>query len=459
MENDSTFGKNPDEAHNSAHGGDDVEYVEIVDDGSYEYYEEYEDDDSVEEFDPPPYATPFPFPPPPPPPPPMAHGLVPPPSRGPLRRWQPAPPPPPEFVYEEEIVEESDSPDREDDVSENVPVEYVSDDGLPPQPAPVRSGAVSPENARPTPAKISQMKTEEFSRMLKMGQTQESIVKSGRVMMFVGGILKILASVLVVCALIAGCAFVVYSYFLPKKEDSYVADSGSPKSSPIAWNVPEGRTRACLAHFYEAVGLSDMSDFGGDILMKGEIRRGKRTDGMYCIAKRGEGISYIKIGTGDTSAAFFVDKFLNGVKHLVNGGMSGERRELNDKYSLVVRALVAFDGSLSRRALMHGYAKNDFMNIYNEGDSEKNGKLCRSLRVDEEDGTVVLFNFDVSNGLLYSAVYKRAGVSVEVVYSDYKPVDGTTAFPFRREIFVDSQKYADVDFDLIAKRDGLIFPN
>ena len=452
------MGKNPDDARNQPHGADDVEYVEIVDDGSYEYYEEYEDDDSVEEIVPPPFATPFPYPPPPPLPPPMpTRGFVPPPPpRGPLRRWQPAPPQ--EFIYEEEIVEESDSADPEDNASENVSVEYVSEGELPPSPV-ARGRSASSENARPAPAKISQMKTEEFSRMLKMGQTQESLVKSGRVMMFVGGILKILASVLVVCALIAGCAFVVYSYFLPKKEDSYVADSGSPKSSPIAWNVPEGRTRACLAQFYEAVGLSDMSDLGGDILMKGEIRRGKRTDGMYCITKRGEGISYIKIGTGDTSAAFFVDKFLNGVKHLVGGGMSGERRELNDKYSLVVRALAAFDGSLSRRALAHGYAKNDFMNIYNEGDSEKDGKLCRSLRVDEEDGTVVLFNFDVANGLLYSAVYKRGGVVVEVVYSDYKPVDGTTAFPFRREIFVDSKKYAVVDFDLIAKRDGLIFPN
>ncbi len=456
MDKNSTVGKNPDDARNHPRGEEDVEYVEIIDDGSYEYYEEYEDDDSVEEIVPPPFATPFPYPPPPPLPPPMqARGFVPPPPRGPLRRWQPAPPQ--DFVYEEEIVEESDSANHEGGASERAWVEYISEEELPPPAGRARSS--SPENARSAPAKISQMKTEEFSRMLKMGQTQESLVKSGRVMMFVCGILKILASVLVVCALIAGCAFVVYLYFLPDNGKPHADESAAEKSSPIAWNVPEGRTRACLARFYEAVGLSDMSDLSGDILMKGEIRRGKRTDGMYCIVKRGEGISYIKIGTGDTSAAFFVDKFLNGVKHLVHGGMSGERRELNDKYSLVVRALAAFDGSLSRRALAHGYANNDFMNIYNEGDSEKDGRLCRSLRVDEEDGTVALFNFDVSNGLLYSAVYKRAGVVVEVVYSDYKPVDGSTLFPFKREIFVDSQKYADVDFDLIAKRDGLIFPN
>ena len=113
MDKNSTVGKNPDDARNPPRGEEDVEYVEIIDDGSYEYYEEYEDDDSVEEIVPPPFATPFPYPPPP---------------RGPLRRWQPAPPQ--DFVYEEEIVEESDSANHEGGASERAWVEYSTHSDL-----------------------------------------------------------------------------------------------------------------------------------------------------------------------------------------------------------------------------------------------------------------------------------------------------------------------------------------
>ena len=95
----------------------------------------------------------------------------------------------------------------------------------------------------------------------------------------------------------------------------------------------------------------------------------------------------------------------------------------------------------------------------NQGEVEIDGKYYQSLSLTESDGATIQYFFDNKTNRLFKTTYKYGKNVVDVLYSDYKNIDDEQFRPFKCKILLNSKLYAEINFDFIVKRDGLIFPN
>ncbi len=450
---------------------DDYEYIEVDEDDEvysdddYEYevveeIEEVEEDDEDGEpegfyrgqFPPPPPPMPFYFPPP----------VV------PVRNHQfggSFPPPPPSLrpMLDPALREELDVIQQDEyeeiEIEDNGEEFFIGDDSEDDLPTP----APNYEDVILSAAPLASMKSEASKRMLEIGQQHEAIVKSGKFALFFFSVFKWLASLILVGAMIGACALVVKSYFTPSKNDNQkeLVTREAPKGD-FTWRMARGRARTCLEDFYKALGLPEDYISANDLLLKGTISTRGNVDEIYCIKKRVSNMVFIKIGSAGTARAYSISDslFEKPVHRLLEGGMSGSKQELDPKNARIIRVISHFDDLIFARAFSRDFNNASISeDISYEGESEIDGKSYQTLSLKEPDGTVANFYFDTKTSLLYKASYRNEKQFIEVIYSDYKPIDGEQTRPHKRKVFVNSKLYADITFDFIVARDGLIFPN
>ncbi len=439
----------------------DVEYVEIDDNGEEFYVEadedvddyeiieeidEFDDDDSTSfyhgRFPSPPPPMPFYFPPP----------VVPVNNH---RFGRNFPPPPMRPILDPALRAEIE--DAQNEFEEIEYEEFVSED------IPENQDSVQQEPLVSKVSSVAVMKSSASKKMLQLGQHQEAIVKSGRSSMFLISILKWVVSIIIVAVMVGACMLIVKSYFnTSDKADSKKIVAREAQKGDFAWRIERGRARTCLEDFYKALGFSENYIFANDLLMKGSISTKSGSDEIYCIKKRSSNSIFIKIGSASTAKAYSIGDTLFGVSvnHLLDGGMSGNKQELSSSAARIIRAITSFDDLIFARAFSRdfnnvGVAKD----ISYEGETQISGNPYQTLTVRESDGTQVNFYFDNKTSLLGKVSYKNNDQLIEIFYSDYKPIDDEQSRPFKRKIFVNGKLYADIIFDFIVARDGLIFPN
>ncbi len=443
---------------------DDYEYIEVDEDEEVygdDEYEVVEEIEEIEEYDAPEgfYRGQFP-----PPPPPMPFYF--PPPVVPIRNRQfgrQFPPPSIRPILDPALREELDdvqqSEYEEIEIEDNGEEFFIGDDSEDDLPSPEPAY----ENVVLSAAPLASMKSEASKRMLEIGQQHEAIVKSGKFALFFFSVFKWLVSIILVGVMIGACALVVKSYFTPSKNDNQneLVTREAPKGD-FTWRMARGRARTCLEDFYKALGLPEDYISANDLLLKGTISTKGSVDEIYCIKKRLSNMVFIKIGSAGTARAYSISDslFETPVHRLLEGGMSGSKQELDPKNARIIRVISHFDDLIFAKAF-----SRDFNNvgvsedISYEGENEIDGKTYQTLSLKEADGTVANFYFDTKTSLLYKASYKNENQLIEVVYSDYKPIDGEQTRPHKRKVFVNSKLYADITFDFIVARDGLIFPN
>ena len=417
---------------------DSFEYVEI--DESDPNYEILEDGDEVEE-EPMFYNGNFP-------PPPMPFNIPSPVHSIPVMRFPRGVPmqgrPMLDPALREEFEEEIEFEQTEDDESLTSLEDYFQEE----------------EIEVPAPAPISSMKTEAAEKMLEIGQQQEVVIRSGRFFWLLKVIFKWLISIAIVGALSAGCAYVVLSFFQTKSTNSTGVEVRDAPVGNFEWRLQDGQARSCLEDFYKAIGISKNYITATDVLMKGSVVFGKNSDTVYIVKKLAENKSFIKIGNGNMAKAYFIDGLYKNVNNMIDGGMSGRRKEMNKADSLILRALVLFDDSIFLRVFSRDFfSRKELEEISYEGEVTINGKDCRLIKVKERDNIDINFFFENKTSRLFKAEYVQNNQKVEVFFLDYKPIDDEQSRPFKRRILINSKPYAELNFDFIVRRDGLLFPN
>lgn len=450
---------------------DEYEYIEVEDNGEefyvdeddeYEYVEvedeqqEYdEDEDFFEEgrffhgnFPPPPPPMPFYIPPP----------VVPINNRQFGRNF---PPPPPQIrpIFNPELREQLDEDQEDygeidiDDNGEEFYIEPAEEDGI----------LEDSDEIIISAAPLSSMKSEASDKLLEEGMQQEAVVKNGKFIQFFITMLKWLLSLIVIIVMIGGCVMIVKSYFntSSSSDSSSIKTREAPKGD-FTWRMPFGRARTCLEEFYKSIGISDNYISAEDLLLKGTITINGSSDDVYCIKKRVENLVFIKIGIASGARAYSVSSSVFGinVNRLLDGGMSGRKKELSADNARIIRVITYFDDLIFARAFSRDYNSVRISDdISYEGEFDVDGIPCQRICLKDVDATEAKYYFDNKTSRLYKASYKNGNQLIEVIYSDYKSVDGDQVRPHARKIFVNSKPYAEIKFDFIVKRDGLIFPN
>ncbi len=380
-----------------------------------------------------------------PPPSPFANGL---PPATPF----PYPPPPPiparqPYGYADF---DSDAADDDEDYGEDSAEEFEE---IPEQPARRQR-----ENAA---SSVAVMKSRVGREMLERGQRQEVMVERGRSAMFWLNQLKVVFSIALFALLCTTCAYVVKSYYdRQTQEYDASAEAAAESESKLPWRVPEGRVRSCLEDFYAALGVKSAYSAGDDLFLKGKITyAGGQLKSIYGIVKQVENLMYVKAGGDGDFRAYYADMSSGAAQRLLDGGMAGTKRDLGEFDSVVARSLISFDEILFAQAFSRNYGKDDSTRITYDGETEVGGVLCRTLSFNDGENTKASFFFDVRTGLLVRAVMKTANNVCEVSYSDYAEFDDGRKYPFTRAITINSKPYATIKFDIVLKREGLIFPS
>ena len=414
------------------------EYVEV--DESSPEFQQYED--VVEEYEIPEFHQgnfPEPLPP---------YFMPPPVVPQPTLVGVPLPPPPsPQFIPElreelvvEEYIEDYDSQDN--DVAE---VNDVADEAF--------------EKIEVTAAPISSMQSEKSEQLLKLGERQEIEIKNGRFSIFLFSLLKWVVSLMFIIAMIAGCAYIIKSFFETNSSQRNAVQTRDAPVGNFSWRISEGRVRTCLEAFYLSIGVPKNYISANDILLKGEIKLSTSSDSIYCIKKRIDNKTFVKIGAGGTSKTYLVGTPDYGVYRLMQGGMSGEHRELDRESAWIIRSLIDFDDAIFVRTFSRDFHGDPDNSITYQGEVEIDGKYYQSLSLTESDGATIQYFFDNKTNRLFKTTYKYGKNVVDVLYSDYKNIDDEQFRPFKCKILLNSKLYAEINFDFIVKRDGLIFPN
>jgi|GEM_PF-5080265 len=373
-----------------------------------------------------------------PPPPPFANGL---PSATPFP-YPPPPVPPQPYGY---AAFDSDEETEDEDGAE-------FEEPAPPPARPPRENAAS---------SVAVMKSRAGREMLERGQRQEVMVERGRSAMFWLRLLKVFFSVALFALLCTTCAYVVKSYY-DRQTQEYDAstDAVAESESKLPWRVPEGRVRSCLEDFYTALGVKAAYSAGDDLFLKGKITyAGGQPKSIYGIVKQVENLMYVKAGGDGDFRAYYADMSTGAARRLLDGGMSGAKRDLGEFDSVVARSLISFDEILFALAFSRNYGKDDASRITYEGETEVGGVLCRTLSFSDGENTKASFFFDVRTGLLARVIMKTADNVCEISYSDYADFDDGRKYPFSRTITVNSKPFATIKFDIVLKREGLIFPS
>ena len=426
------------------------EYVEV--DESSPEFQQYED--VVEEYEIPEfYQGNFPEPTPPyfmPPP------VVPQPT---LVGAHLPPPPPPHPQFIPELRDEIEEYIEEEYVEEEyVEEEYVEEDEFSQGNDDVLLGEEF-EKIEVTAAPISSMQSKESEQLLKLGERQEIEIKNGRFSLFLMTLLKWSVSLLIVIAMIAGCAYIVHRFFERDTSQENIVQTREAPVGNFSWRISEGRVRTCIEAFYMSIGVPKNYISANDILLKGNIKLNTTSDSIYCIKKRVDNKTFVKIGAGNTSKTYLVGTTNEGVFRLVQGGMSGEHRELDGESAWIIRSLIDFDDLIFVRAFSRDYHGNPDNSITYCGEYEIDGKYYQSLSLTELNGVNIKYFFDNKTNRLFKATYTYGKNIIDVLYSDYKNIDDEEFRPFKYKILLNSKLYAEINFDFIVKRDGLIFPN
>lgn len=412
------------------------EYVEVDEFVAEDYQDDFEESE-IPQF----YQGNFPVPPPVPPPP----YFVPPSHFYPHFIAEL----PDEFV-EEEVVEEYNnvSEEAESDVESQVDfdVDEVLDDEF--------------EQIEITASPLASMQSEKSNELLKEGLYQETLIKNGKFTLGIIIFFKWVVSIIVVVAMIAGCAYIVKSFFDNKtSKQGEIVQGRDARVGSFSWNMPAGRVRSCLEAFYLSIGVPKNYISADDELLRGEIKSNNISDSIYCIKKRIERKTFIKIGAGNTSKTYLVSNVIDGVYRLIDGGMSGNRRELEDEKAWVIRSLIDFDDSIFMRAFSRDFKEEDLKKISYEGEVEIDGKFYQTISLVEDDDTIIEYFFSNKTSRLYKTKYTQGKAVIEVFFDDYKSIDDEQFRPYSVKVLVNSKPYAEIKFDFIVKRDGLIFPN
>lgn len=267
-------------------------------------------------------------------------------------------------------------------------------------------------------------------------------------------------SVVIVALICFGIAYMVVRGLksLPEDNPKTLETRDAPMGN-LAWRLPVGRVRTCIESFYNSIGMPQNYISADDILFNGTIALGGKSQNIYCIKKRVENKVFIKIGSGTTSKTYLVGGRGEAVLRLLDGGMSGRKREIPDEFGRVVSALTAFDDPIFFRAFSSEYSSDIENPFIYEGESDVGGVLCQTISLVESDGTKILFYFENKTNRIYKVSYSFKGQNIDIVYSDYKPIDDEQKRPFLRKVFVNSKLYATIEFSFVVKRNGLIFPN
>lgn len=433
---------------------DEYEYIEI--DESDPDYEYYEDGDEIEEEEPPFFNGNFP-----PPPPPMPFYVPPPVEVVANRNFPHGMPMRP--MFDPALREEMEYAEvEEDDDFENTseadaePLSKLDDYfGESEETFDEETEEIDVITAAP----ISSMKTAEAEKMLELGQQQEIYIQSGKYWLLLKTIFKWLISIFIVAAFSVGCAYLAISLFDTKSSSSEGVVVREARVGNFEWRLKDGQARTCLESFYKSIGISKDYITAPDILMKGTIVFGKNSDSVYIVKKLVENKSFIKIGNGNMAKAYFMDGVHKNVNAMLDGGMSGRRRELSKVDSLILRAFVLFDDSIFLRAFSQDFLRRELDDISYEGETDANGKSSQVISVKERDDINVKFFFENKTSNLIKVEYTQNETKVEVLLSDYKLINNEQKRPFKRSILVNSKPYAEMSFDFIVCRDGLLFPN
>lgn len=306
----------------------------------------------------------------------------------------------------------------------------------------------------------------EISRKMRiLGEKQEAEIRQTARRYFWLRLFKLFLSVVAVAALMAVLAYAVNMLVSGgvQAENGTVQhiaqEQANENFEKSLFRIPHGLTRDCLESFYRAVGFVDDNSVVTDILLKGELKMGGKTEPIYCIKKTVDNKMFVKVGRGVSARAYLVLDAVNGVKQLLDGGMSGGRRDLGDVEARIIRAIPTFDEPLFMRAFSRNYGKSEDLSVSYEGDVELGGVAYKAVGISLENGGRALFYFDPKTKLLSRVSYKFGSDVIDVLFSDYKPIGDGQQRPYVRRIFKNSKPFAEVDFDFIVKRDGLIFPN
>ena len=242
-------------------------------------------------------------------------------------------------------------------------------------------------------------------------------------------------------------------------DDAKIIETRDAPVGNFSWRLPHGRVRTCLEGFYKSIGVPQNYISADDILFNGSITLGGQKQSIYCIKKRIDNKVFIKIGTGTTSKTYLVGSGEEGVLRLLDGGMSGGKREIAPEFGRVVASFTAFDDPIFFRAFSREYGEAVDNPFSYEGEVKVEGVDCQSISTKDEDGTKITFYFENKTGRIYKASYLFEKQRIDIFYTDYKPIDEEQLRPFTRKIFVNSKLYATIEFTFVVKRNGLIFPN